>query len=50
MSTYQSSRAIDAGVASPDAVKPFGLAELPETVFFHFRKCDPGVFGAPPRR
>lgn len=33
--TDQSASAIDADVARPDAVHPFGLAELPESLVLH---------------
>jgi hypothetical protein len=35
MKTYQSASAVDTTVAHPGAVKPFGLAELPETILLH---------------
>ena len=33
--TYQGSGAVDAGTARPDAIEPFRLAELPETLLLH---------------
>lgn len=37
MVTYQSSGAVDAGIASPNAVQPLGLAELPQALLLHDR-------------
>lgn len=33
--TYQTSGGVDAGITSPDAVKPLGLGKLPKTVLLH---------------